>query len=61
MKNRKIGLESCRVSWPGESVDGASQVVAMRSFPVPDTATEGRTNGLRRSHERRRLADSPWH
>jgi len=56
---RKIGSDERLPFWAGET-ECASQVDA--TLLLPGTGhNRGRANGLRRSHVRRRSADSPWH
>jgi len=64
-RNRKINAVTRQThirSWSRENEHGASQVVATLFLGTDSTTPDGRPNGrMRRSHERSRLADSPWH
>jgi len=64
-RNRKMTAmtKQARIRfWSRENEQGASQMVAtLLLLGTDSTIKEGRLNGLRRSHGRSRLADSPWH
>jgi len=64
-RNRRTAAMTTKTrirSWSRETEHGASQVVATLFLGTDSTTPDGRPNGrMRRSHERSRLADSPWH